>query len=139
MAAPRRMSIPLARVAIGQRRVLRDGMSCGPGLTADFTFDTARWSASWLPTTTESVVQRTDPEGPSRHTAVKSQPWLAVPVVLASGIPMVLVQYTAARQVLMTGSDLDRFARTGPAGWWVTSRSRTWLKFWRNQAGLDGF
>lgn len=34
----------------------------------------------------------------------------AVAVVLASGIPLVLIPYTAARQVLMTGSNLDRVA-----------------------------
>ena len=63
----------------------------------------------------------------------------AVSVVLASGIPVVLIPYTAARQVSMTGSDLDRIARTGPAGRWVAERSRAWLEFWRSEAGLDGF
>ncbi len=63
----------------------------------------------------------------------------AVAVVLASGVPVVLIPYTAARQVLMTGSDLDRIARNGPAGAWVAERSRAWLEFWRSEAGLDGF
>ncbi|MEO5772241.1 MAG: nucleoside hydrolase [Burkholderiaceae bacterium] len=63
----------------------------------------------------------------------------AVSVVLASGIPMVLVPYTAARQVSLTGSDLDRVARTGPAGRWVAERSRAWLEFWRSEGGLAGF
>jgi len=63
----------------------------------------------------------------------------AVSLVLASGIPVVLVPYTAARQVSMTGSDLDRVALTGPAGRWVAERSRAWLEFWRSEAGLDGF
>lgn len=26
-----------------------------------------------------------------------------------------------------------------PAGQWVASRSREWLKFWRSDVGLDGF
>ena len=43
----------------------------------------------------------------------------AVSVVLASGIPVVLIPYTAARQVLMIGSDLDRVARIGIARNWV--------------------
>ena len=43
----------------------------------------------------------------------------AVSVVLASGIPVVLIPYTAARQGLMIGSDLDRVARIGIAGTWV--------------------
>jgi inosine-uridine nucleoside N-ribohydrolase len=63
----------------------------------------------------------------------------AVSVVLASGIPVVLIPYIAARQVLMTGSDLDRVARIGSAGGWVAERSRAWLEFWRSEAGLDGF
>ena len=63
----------------------------------------------------------------------------AVSVILASGIPMVLIPYTAARQVSMTGSDLDRIARSGPAGRWAAERSRAWLEFWRDEAGLDGF
>jgi len=63
----------------------------------------------------------------------------AVALVLASGIPLVLVPYTAARQVSLTGGDLDRIARSGPAGRWVAERSRAWLEFWRSEAGLDGF
>ena len=63
----------------------------------------------------------------------------AVAVVLASGVPVVLVPYTAARQVLINSSDLDRVARIGLAGAWVAERSRTWLEFWRSEAGLDGF
>ena len=63
----------------------------------------------------------------------------AVSIVLASGVPMVLIPYSAARQVLMTGGDLDRVARSGPAGAWVAERSRAWLEFWRSEAGLDGF
>ncbi len=63
----------------------------------------------------------------------------AVSIVLASGIPVILVPYTAARQVLMTSRDLDRIALSGPAGPWVAERSRAWLEFWRSEAGLDGF
>ena len=63
----------------------------------------------------------------------------AVSVVLASGIPLIFIPYTAARQVSMTGSELDRVARTGPAGRWVAERSRAWLAYWRSEAGLAGF
>jgi hypothetical protein len=63
----------------------------------------------------------------------------AVSVILASGIPVILVPYTAARQVSLTRSDLDRIALTGPAGQWVAERSRAWLEFWHSEAGLDGF
>ena len=63
----------------------------------------------------------------------------AVSVVLASGVPVVLIPYSAARQVLLTGSDLDRLASTGAAGRWVAGRSRAWLEFWRNEIGPEGF
>ena len=36
-------------------------------------------------------------------------------IVLASGILVVLVPYTAARQVSITGNNLDRVALAGPA------------------------
>jgi inosine-uridine nucleoside N-ribohydrolase len=63
----------------------------------------------------------------------------AVSVVLRSGVPVILVPYTAARQVSVTARDLDRMARTGPPGRWVAERSRGWLAFWRRDVGLDGF
>ncbi len=63
----------------------------------------------------------------------------AVSVVLASGVPVVFIPYSAARQVMLTSSDLDRIGRLDHAGAWVAQRSRAWLRFWRNEAGLDGF
>lgn len=63
----------------------------------------------------------------------------AVTLKLRSGIPLVLVPYTAARQVTLTGADLDAIAARGPTGRWVAERSRDWLAFWRNQVGLSGF
>lgn len=63
----------------------------------------------------------------------------AVSVVLASGVPVVFVPYSAARQVMLTSNDLDRLGRIGHAGAWVAQRSRAWLEFWRSKAGLDGF
>lgn len=63
----------------------------------------------------------------------------AVSFVLRSGIPLILVPYVTARQVSMTGSDLDAIAGLGPAGRWVAERSRAWLQFWQDEAGLQGF
>ncbi len=63
----------------------------------------------------------------------------AVAVVLRSGIPLVLLPYSAARQITMTSSDLDALARTTPAGQWVADRSRDWLEFWHREVGLNGF
>ena len=62
-----------------------------------------------------------------------------VSVVLRSGVPVILIPSTAARQVSLTGSDLDRIAGTGRAGQWVATRSRAWLEFWRSDVGLGGF
>lgn len=63
----------------------------------------------------------------------------AVADILRSGIPLVLLPYTAAREVLVTSADLDTIAGTGAAGRWVAERSRDWLEFWRSKVGLDGF
>ncbi len=63
----------------------------------------------------------------------------AVSVVLNSGVPVILIPYAAARQVSMTGGDLDRIARMGTAERWVMARSRPWLDFWRSEVGLNGF
>lgn len=63
----------------------------------------------------------------------------AVSVVLRSGIPLVLLPYTAARHVMVTGGDLDALAGSAPAGQWVAQRSRAWLDFWHSEVGLEGF
>lgn len=63
----------------------------------------------------------------------------AISVVLRSGVAIILVPYTAARQVSLTRSDLDRIAGTGRAGRWVAERSLSWLDFWRRDVGLNGF
>ena len=59
--------------------------------------------------------------------------------VLAMGLPMTLVPYEAARQVLFTEADLGRIAAAGRAEAWVAARSRGWLDFWREDIGRDGF
>lgn len=63
----------------------------------------------------------------------------AVKAVLGSGVSIVLVPYAAARQVSLHSQDLDRIAGMGAAGLWVSDRSRSWLRWWRREVGLDGF
>ena len=63
----------------------------------------------------------------------------AVADILHSGIPLVLLPYTAARKVSVTSADLDAIAGTGTAGRWVAERCRDWLALWRSEAGLEGF
>jgi inosine-uridine nucleoside N-ribohydrolase len=63
----------------------------------------------------------------------------AARAVLAAALPLTLVPYDAARQVLFTPHDLQRLADSGPAARWVAEASASWLQFWRTQAGVDGF
>jgi inosine-uridine nucleoside N-ribohydrolase len=63
----------------------------------------------------------------------------AVQRVLASGVALDLVPYSAARQVPVNGDDLEAIAALGADGAWVAQRSRTWLDRWRDSIGIDGF
>jgi purine nucleosidase len=54
-------------------------------------------------------------------------------------IHLTLIPYEAARDVLLTGRDLDRIASKDASGAWVAARSREWLDFWRQAIGLAGF
>ena len=59
--------------------------------------------------------------------------------VMRSGVPIVLVPYEAARDVVLTASDLDALAASGGVQAWVASRASGWLGYWRKDVGLDGF
>jgi inosine-uridine nucleoside N-ribohydrolase len=63
----------------------------------------------------------------------------AVEVVLNAGVEMILVPYSAARDVLLNEGDLTFVAGQGRAGAWVAERSRDWLAFWRSSVGVEGF
>lgn len=54
-------------------------------------------------------------------------------------MPITLVPYDAARTVSLNAADLDRMAAAGGASGWVASRSRGWLRHWKDHVGLDGF
>ncbi len=62
----------------------------------------------------------------------------AAAAVLAMRMPVTLVPYDVARQVILGEADLERMANT-PVGQWVASRARGWLKFWREDIGMNGF
>ena len=62
----------------------------------------------------------------------------AVDIVPRSGVPVFLVPYTVARQVRVTGNDLDRIAQLSRAGRRVAERCRPWREFWRSDVGLNG-
>jgi inosine-uridine nucleoside N-ribohydrolase len=59
--------------------------------------------------------------------------------IVESQVPLTLVPYDAARRVEITGADLDRLAVSSPALSWVAGRSRSWLAYWREEIGRDGF
>ncbi len=63
----------------------------------------------------------------------------AATLVLGMRLPTTLVPYDAAREVLLTESDLARLERRGGAAAWVAERARGWLDYWKADVGLPGF
>jgi inosine-uridine nucleoside N-ribohydrolase len=63
----------------------------------------------------------------------------AAAAVLASGVPLRLVPYEAAREVAIGAAVLDSMARRGGADRWVAERARGWLGYWKDDIGRDGF
>lgn len=54
-------------------------------------------------------------------------------------LPLTLVPYEAAREVNLTGRDLDRMATAGGVAGWVAARALGWLNYWKREIGRDGF
>jgi len=63
----------------------------------------------------------------------------AAELVIAMGIPLTMVPYEAARNVMLTDADLRALATAGAAAAWVASRARGWLRYWNEDIGRDGF
>jgi purine nucleosidase len=63
----------------------------------------------------------------------------AVRAVLALGVPITLVPYDAGRGAVISGADLERYARTGPAQAWLAGQAQGWLGFWQDEVGTKGF
>ena len=63
----------------------------------------------------------------------------AARAVLASPVPVTLVPYELARQVELTGSDLDLFAAQDAAAARIAASSRPWLAYWHRDIGRNGF
>lgn len=59
--------------------------------------------------------------------------------LLAVELPTILVPYDAARGIEITAADLDRLAAAGGTLAWIAERARPWLRFWREDAGRQGF
>ena len=63
----------------------------------------------------------------------------AARLLLSADVPVTLIPYEVAREVLATPEDLDRIAASGPAGEWIANGAKGWLDFWHSKVGLDGF
>ena len=63
----------------------------------------------------------------------------AFDIVLRSGIPLHLIPFEAAREVVVTGTDLSVLQQRGGLDPWLASRSLPWLTMWENVFGANGF
>lgn len=55
------------------------------------------------------------------------------------GVPLTLLPYESAREVQITGTDLERLAAIGGTAGWIGSRARGWLNYWEHDIGRTGF
>jgi inosine-uridine nucleoside N-ribohydrolase len=134
---------PLVYVALGPLTNLADALQRDPGLARRLVRVIAvmghRPGHRFHPTEGRSPHAMLFGHGPVFHDLNATLDPAAVQTVLASGAPIELVPYSAARQVLLTADDLATIAALGPDGEWVARRSREWLQQWRASIGLDGF
>ncbi len=63
----------------------------------------------------------------------------AAEAVLTMRLPMTLVPYDAAREILLTAGDLRRLQGQGGTSAWVAARAWEWLDYWKDDVGRDGF
>lgn len=63
----------------------------------------------------------------------------AVRDVLALDLPITLIPYDAGRGAVITGRDLQLYARQGQAQGWLAATAQDWLGFWRSEVGTEGF
>ncbi len=63
----------------------------------------------------------------------------AFDIVLRLGIPLHLIPFEAAQQVVVTKADLQSLERQGGLDAWIASRSTPWLEFWESVFDAPGF
>ena len=63
----------------------------------------------------------------------------AFDLVLRTGIPLHLIPFEVAQQVIVTKTDLRTLEDLGSLDAWIASRSVPWLKFWEEVLGARGF
>lgn len=59
--------------------------------------------------------------------------------IVAMRLPMTLIPYEAARDIMIGGAVLDGMANRGGAAAWVAQRARAWLAYWRDDIARAGF
>lgn len=63
----------------------------------------------------------------------------AVSRILDTRVPLTLIPYEAAREVVLGRDHLDRLEARGGAAAGVAGRARDWLTYWQAEIGRDGF
>ncbi|WP_447980703.1 nucleoside hydrolase [Candidatus Nitrospira bockiana] len=63
----------------------------------------------------------------------------ATAAVVALGVPTTLIPYEAARAILVDAALLHGLTARGGAAAWVAQGARSWLAYWREEIGRDGF
>lgn len=63
----------------------------------------------------------------------------AAAAVVAMGLPLTLVPYEAARDIILDASCLDKMEASGGPAAWVAHHARPWLFYWQEDIGLKGF
>jgi inosine-uridine nucleoside N-ribohydrolase len=63
----------------------------------------------------------------------------AAAAILAMGLPLTLIPYEAARNIVLDASCLDKMAARGGPAAWVAHHARPWLSYWQEDIGIDAF
>lgn len=63
----------------------------------------------------------------------------AVEQILRARVRVTLVPFEAALHSTLSPAEVDSIARAGRVGAWLRARSGGWMRFWREEAGRDGF
>lgn len=63
----------------------------------------------------------------------------AAAAIIAMGLPLTLIPYEAARNIVLDASCLDKMAARGGPAAWVAHHARPWLVYWQEDIGIDAF
>ena len=63
----------------------------------------------------------------------------ATALIVGMNLPLTLIPYDAARGIDFTGDDLNRLRELNNAVSWIADHARSWLDYWREDIGRQGF